>query len=738
MLKLNENKSDLIASAILLLFTLCFFSRLFIPKLSVLYTVEPIGSDLLGVNYPAREFYSKEIKNFQVPFWDSSVGSGFAILGEGQIGAFYLPNLIFFKLFPMAIALNLSYIFAFICLATGTYFFAKSLGISRRSSVLASISFTFSGYFIARMVHISPLLTMSLMPWVFYSADRIWESRKLPDFLFFIFIASEQIFAGHLQWVFITYLGYFIYKLPRAFFFSERGKAPLTKEVARKLFNLLLGIVVVAGVVSIQLLPSLEYFKQSGRQSGLSEANYNSEANPFINLYRFINPSYFGFDKFQVTKVIPEAGLTWEEEVYIGILPILMLLVLFIRKKDSTDISLIILLLIALVLSFGKYTPFGVIERIPPLKYFRIPSRYLVLVSFSICLLAGRSLDFVFKRFLANLKNKTRSVIFLSILIFVIFDLVKFGYNYHSFVSAKDAFAPPQVTNFIKEGQRVFADSSATDLWRSTYAKYGYGGSEAFLFLKNLLLPSFGELWGIPSALNSYGYNSTRYPGYNLINDKVLDIDAVDFVTSAVAIDGSGYEKVAEFTSDKNNISPIYLYKNTDKLERARVQYKYKILNSVNDVRNTLEKGLFDEDTVLLEKNDKTSDLGELTAGKNTIQKLNESNLEVSFKLTTSQEGIFVLADSYYPQWKAYVNGNEVTIFPANLNQRAIIIPAGESEVVFKYDSKSYRNGKLITIVTIFATALVASIILFKNRISKTKSRGKASVRGKKDKLKHI
>ena len=58
---------------------------------------------------------------------------------------------------------------------------------------------------------------------------------------------------------------------------------------------------------------------------------------------------------------------------------------------------------------------------------------------------------------------------------------------------------------------------------------------------------------------------------------------------------------------------------------------------------------------------------------------------------------LLVLLDRWYPGWKVTVNGAEATILRANGAFRAVEIPAGESDVEFRYAPSSVRIGGAIS-----------------------------------------
>jgi len=77
--------------------------------------------------------------------------------------------------------------------------------------------------------------------------------------------------------------------------------------------------------------------------------------------------------------------------------------------------------------------------------------------------------------------------------------------------------------------------------------------------------------------------------------------------------------------------------------------------------------------------------------------------------MPNENEKIIVFNRSWYPGWKAYINGLPAKIYPVNINQQAVITPASvsPSEVTLKYDPFSYKIGFLISSATIVGLAIL-------------------------------
>ncbi len=80
--------------------------------------------------------------------------------------------------------------------------------------------------------------------------------------------------------------------------------------------------------------------------------------------------------------------------------------------------------------------------------------------------------------------------------------------------------------------------------------------------------------------------------------------------------------------------------------------------------------------------------------------------------------GYLILADTYYPGWRAYVDGREQPVLRADYAVRAVALEAGQHTVVFRYRPVSFRIGAAISALALLGTAwsLVASMRRRKGR----------------------
>jgi hypothetical protein len=82
--------------------------------------------------------------------------------------------------------------------------------------------------------------------------------------------------------------------------------------------------------------------------------------------------------------------------------------------------------------------------------------------------------------------------------------------------------------------------------------------------------------------------------------------------------------------------------------------------------------------------------------------------------------GWLVIADAWYPGWLATVDGAPAEITRANLLYRAIALEPGSHRVELTYRPSLWQSGRLISLVTLAALALIVALVALRF-ISKTR-----------------
>lgn len=81
---------------------------------------------------------------------------------------------------------------------------------------------------------------------------------------------------------------------------------------------------------------------------------------------------------------------------------------------------------------------------------------------------------------------------------------------------------------------------------------------------------------------------------------------------------------------------------------------------------------------------------------------------DMRLEVHTDAPGWLFVADSWYPGWRARVNGEDRTVYPAQLTGKAVRLDAGLNRVRLRYAPLSFRIGAYISLATVLAFALIA------------------------------
>ncbi|MCH7960571.1 MAG: YfhO family protein [Candidatus Hydrogenedentes bacterium] len=142
--------------------------------------------------------------------------------------------------------------------------------------------------------------------------------------------------------------------------------------------------------------------------------------------------------------------------------------------------------------------------------------------------------------------------------------------------------------------------------------------------------------------------------------------------------------------------SGAVLFETLDTGRRARIEHAVRTVEQFD--RNALDSSL----PPLVETALHLSSSEEATTWPHILG--TKTNISTPVDVSRSGHGILVMADAYYPGWKATVDENPAEVFPVDGAFRGVFVPQGTRTVTIFYDPASLKIGLGITIV---ATLLV-------------------------------
>jgi Bacterial membrane protein YfhO len=281
-------------------------------------------------------------------------------------------------------------------------------------------------------------------------------------------------------------------------------------------------------------------------------------------------------------------------------------------------------------------------------------------------------------------------------------------------------------------------------------------GNGSFLdILKEKHLPSLNllhglhDIWGNDvvriKRVDDLYKALTGAPSISATN--LLDLYGVKYVISVTPIEGDRrfeliYSRIESLQGKKEELlrgNTIKLYRNLNPLPRAWLVKDHRVLDEKSILALLSGKEFNPRKEVLLEEEPGINPPGPplvkgggergLVKGgkeKRLVKRGESGGKEVEFisernnclqLFVNAKEGSFlVLSDTYFPGWKAYLDGNPVKIFQANYNFRAVSVPPGKHELEFVYYPMSVKLGALVTSLGIIGILVMRLSSRFKWR----------------------
>jgi hypothetical protein len=161
------------------------------------------------------------------------------------------------------------------------------------------------------------------------------------------------------------------------------------------------------------------------------------------------------------------------------------------------------------------------------------------------------------------------------------------------------------------------------------------------------------------------------------------------------------------------------VYRNRSALPRAFLVPGYEVVKTKDDVIGRLRQpGFNPARTALLYDNPGFTPSGDTMPGSADVTQFDANRIIV--RCHANSTSLLVLSENWHPDWKAYVDGKPAPLLRAYLTLRAVALPTGEHEAVFRYESMYYRLGSISTLVGFVFFMAVATATLVRRRKSVT------------------
>jgi hypothetical protein len=684
---------------------------------------------------PTAEFVHQQKS---LPLWNPGICCGTPNLGAIQ-GALLFPiRLLLSWLDPFSASGPAAFLKLFFA-GWFTFLYLRALEVSRPGAFLAGLVFSLSGFMIVWLGH--PHVNSAMwLPLFLYLIEKSFRQpiRNLMPWIGFALAYGTMILGGHPPTVIhvtIAITLYFIFRL------TAPGR---TQAFTR--------CVLLAGATGVglllaapQILPFMEYYRNSSCELASVSLSRWGEHLAYPALIHFLLPNGMGnpaagFEDLPNLLGWPEPNNFNERTGYIGIVPLFIAICAVAFRRCRTT-KFYLWSLVASMLVVCGVPPFPALLHLLPVLRDVNEMRLFLLVGFSVAVLAGLGWD----QFMKRRTDRLARIVAGGFVLVVGLALAWFWFvtheKYGALDSAHRAFLFKQfgilavgvaivvLAVFWPSGKNKWIVAVCCLAWTAIdllcFARgYNPAISREFYYPRT---PGIEWLQSDPSVFRVFGKGSVFLANcpevFGLSDVRGCDFMSVrryeELITGQAGSfffyhDPKGFPNTyplldAKYflTDAEGRLNPalfelvyskdmtIYQYKKC--LGRALLVFDCEVDPDPAIVLDRVSSGNFDpRRQLLLEEQPPPALPVSGSAETNAVQITSYQPDDVTIETSASRPGFLLLLDTYFPGWKATVNGSPAPILRADYNFRAVPIPAGQSTVLFSYRPESFRVGLIL------------------------------------------
>jgi len=602
------------------------------------------------------------------------------------------------------------------------YSYLNNLKLSKWASLLGAFTFSFSGFFISWLEWGTIIHVGLWLPLILLSIDKITSNIPKKHVWLFAYLISMifSFFAGHLQTFFYVAIFSFCYFLSKWWQYGRKKNILILYIVFNVLFIIL---------SSVQWIPTLQLISLSARGIDVISIDNPGWLIPWQHMIQFVVPDFFG----NPTTLNYWGVWNYGELVgYIGIMPLILALFAMFYRRDKKTLFFGTAFFMGLIFSFPTY--FAKIPYLLKIPYLSTaqPTRLLFIIDFALAVLSSLGFDYLLriKRKVAiisplvfisivlvslwvfipkghllvvksNLllptillaisvvllivlinitKNKKFTVVICTtILAISLFDLFRFGWKFTSFTQRPYLFPPTKTLSFLQKNLgdfRIMATDSRIfpPNFPAVYKLQSLDGYDPLYLLR------YGELIAASERKKAditppFGFNRIITP--HNYESRIADLLGVKYVLSFSTLNVPKLVKVFQegqtMVYENKNVIPRAFFVNTIKLSENKEESMKMLFDTSIDLTRA----------GIVENQNENLNLSWSVGSANIIQ-YDENKVIIDTK--NEDVGFLILTDTFYPTWKASIDGKRAKIFVTDYNFRGVIVPSGKHIIEF-YDS---------------------------------------------------
>lgn len=738
----------------------------------------PMTTDVVSFTYPMQMLAVDLLKKGELPLWNPYILAGTPLLANFQSAPFSPTNFVYFffdKLTGWSIQIMLQHILA----AAFTYLLLRHWNVSGLGSIFGGIAFAFSGFNLLWSQWNGHALAASFIPLLLFLEDKLLLTKRLVFGAGVSVVLAFQVLSGYPQVMIYSFIAISLLWLFRWEKSVDWVKKTLLLGLFSLLGLGLAAFQILPGAELLSLsqrqlephpfewafLPFVkvitffapDYFGNHATQNYWGPQDYTSNtgfvgvvggvlAALAFNLARKKREVLFGVVLLVIALILsfptPVSIFLWESG-FLGFnaasahralilfnLAVALLVgfgVDYLINTRKPTIRWTFLIPGVVVFGFGIYalisfflsqtspdvfppTIRGIPKYIVALRNLVIPTGLLVA--------SGVIIWFVHQKSI-TIKKIGLGILFL----FMVFELFRFGWKFTPFSPRRIVFPTTPILEFLmqhKKPVRVTGSRVIPINMRMPYKLESLEGYDAvYPLVMSQFIAAINSQRSGTDPVGRYGtIDNITSPLMDLVNTKyylTIKRDEKNNPSPTGAI--PAYFDPQSFKLAFEDKSVAVLESKTV-LPRAFMVYDWDVVDDDNKILDELLNPQFPLNTKIILEEEPNIEKVEKAVYATVVDYKKYADQESVIRVNTPMSGLLFVSDTFYPGWKAYVDGEDSKIFRANFAFRAIQVTAGEHEVRLEYRPDSFYNGLKISVLSLIGLffLLLVSNFVGKNR----------------------
>jgi len=683
--------------------------------------------DMLGCYLPWRYHVGECLQNGVFPFWNPYTHCGYPI--HADLRSVWYPETFIIGLTTgySYLTLHLLFILHISLSGWGMFLLSRHFTDDRRAQFVAGAAYLMSGFFVGHGQEMFGIIAATWTPFVLYYFIRLQKERKFQDVIRTAIFTFLLVTGGYQAiWAILIYLLIAVFMVYFIRYFSAGEKGELWQLLK------LNGILLLITALSL-LVIAVTFFQVSGQVGRLSGVSIEdawfmpfSPRSAISFLLPFATVKDVGWYDTDISMNNAYTGL---------IVLFFFVLVLFSRRKFLLNIFLVFGL-VALLASFGKYTPVrGILYHFVPLfNLFRHSSFFVFFAVIAIIPAAASGLG----SYLSDpLLYRKRLIIIASAFSVVIIALM-----------ANSLVAMNHVGFSFLKPAGDFAD------WLRQPSRHEHIVIQAVIqmvvilaFLLLVIRKSGCGYRFIPVLIVVEMFAAVQLNTYYTVVSAGIDPFEINHILKQKA-DGFPLpvRGMPVSVNTEKNASSSVIWQNTNIFNKTvsfegynsfRLNGYDQLADSLPELAGSILKNeiVYLSDQVLpLSEGSLASSMGNQTAlfvGKHDFRK-DFSSLQVSpddsVRITGFHPGFaeaivtcrskvaVTLLQASYPGWKVTIDGKEAPAFVSNKMFISVICDPGKHRITFSYTNRPVFIGFLISYLVLLILITILIIIQFRHK----------------------